>query len=57
MNGPRRANLLLMCDTERAIFDAIQSVENMGADPLLTDAVVLLQQARDKVGDFVDSQS
>lgn len=40
---------------ERAIHDAVQVVEAMGADPRLTDAVVLLQAARDSVADYMDS--
>lgn len=32
------------------------AVEETGCDPLLTDAVNLLQQARDRVADYVDRQ-
>jgi hypothetical protein len=31
-------------------------VEEAGADPLLTDAIILLTEARNKVGDYVDRQ-
>ncbi len=51
---PRRACLDRLTPAERAIFDAMQAVEAMAADPQLTDAVVLLQQARDRVADYVD---
>lgn len=51
---PRRQCLYLMTPAELAIYNAVQAVEEVGADPLLTDAVVLLQQARDKVADYVD---
>lgn len=52
---PRRIRLDLLTPAEKAIYDAVQEVEKVGADPLLTDAVVLLQQARDKVADYVDA--
>lgn len=32
------------------------AVEAMGADPALTDAVVLLEKAKNRVADFVDAQ-
>lgn len=51
---PRRLCLYLMTPAELAIYNAVQVVEEVGADPLLTDAVVLLQQARDKVADYID---
>lgn len=53
----RRANINRMTPAERAIYDAMCAVEAVGADPLLTDAVVLLQQARDKVGDYVEHEA
>lgn len=52
---PRRIRLDLLTPAERAIYDAVQAVEAAGCHPLLTDAVVLLQQAREKVADFVDA--
>jgi hypothetical protein len=51
---PRRIQIDKFCPAEKAIYDAMAAVEDMAADPRLTDAVVLLQQARDKVADFVD---
>jgi hypothetical protein len=55
MDGvPRRARLDHLTLAETAIYNAIQSVESMGADVRLTNAVVLLQRARDQVADFVD---
>jgi hypothetical protein len=56
MNVPRRSQLNLNTPAELAIRDAMIAVEEAGAHPLLTDAVNLLQQARDKVADFVDSE-
>jgi hypothetical protein len=54
-NGfPRRMCLNLMTPAELSIFNAMQEVEKAGAHPLLTDAVILLGQARDKVADFVE---
>lgn len=53
---PRRNRLYEMTCAERAIWDAVQAVEEVGADPLLTDAVILLQQAREKVADYVDKE-
>lgn len=52
---PRRIRLDLMTPAELAIHNAMAAVENLPADPLLTEAVILLGQARDKVADFVDS--
>ncbi len=54
---PRRICLDRMTPAEVAIHDAIQAVEAAGADPLLTDAVMLLLAAKDKVADYVDARS
>lgn len=51
---PRRCRLDLMVPAETAITDAIEEVELMSAHPLLTEAIILLQQAREKVADYVD---
>lgn len=51
---PRRARLDQFTPAEKAIYDAVQAIEAMAADVRLTDAVVLLQAARDSVADFVD---
>lgn len=51
---PRRIDTLRWTPAERAIHDAVQVVEQAGAHPLLTDAVILLGQAQSKVADFVD---
>lgn len=51
---PRRAQLEKLTPAERAIYDAVQVVESMPADVRLTDAVILLQAARDSVADFID---
>lgn len=51
---PRRNRLDLCTPAELAIRAAVEAVEAAGAHPLLTDAVILLQQAREKVADFVE---
>lgn len=51
---PRRVCIDQLTPAEFAIWAATQQVEAAGAHPLLTDAVVLLQQAREKVADWVD---
>jgi 3-oxoacyl-[acyl-carrier-protein] synthase III len=51
---PRRCRIDLNTPAELAIRAAMEAVEMAGADPLLTDAVILLDQAREKVADFVD---
>jgi len=53
---PRRIDLFRLTPAELAIRNAVLAVEEMPADPLLTDAVVLLQKAKDKVADFVDKE-
>ena len=54
---PRRAYVQKQVPAERAIQAAIDAVESLGADVLLTEAVTLLGRAKDKVGDFIDSVS
>ena len=54
LNIPRRIRIDKMCRAELAIRDAIMAVEDMEADVRLTEAVVLLSKAKDKVADFVD---
>ena len=51
---PRRIRIDLFSEAEKAIYDATWVVERAGAHPHLTDAVVLLQKAREAVADFVD---
>jgi hypothetical protein len=50
----RRIQIDKLTPAERAIYDAMVAVEGLPPDVRLTDAVVLLQQARDKVADYVD---
>ena len=51
---PRRSRLDHNTDAELAIRAAVDAVERIGADVRLTDAVVLLQEAREAVADYVD---
>jgi hypothetical protein len=52
---PRRIRLDLNTPAELAIRAAVDAVEALPADVRLTDAVVLLSQARERVADFVDN--
>lgn len=54
MNIPRRNRMDQWTPAERAIYDAVQAVEDMPADVRLTDAVRLLDDAQNKVADYVD---
>lgn len=56
MTIPRRIDINRMSLAELAIRNAIVVVEEAGADPLLTDAVVLLGEAKEKVADWVDRE-
>lgn len=51
---PRRNKMYEWTPAEKAIHEAVEVVEAAGAHPLLTEAVLLLQQAREKVADFVE---
>jgi hypothetical protein len=50
----RRCRIDLATPAELKIQEAMESVENAGCHPLLTDAVILLDQALNKVADFVE---
>lgn len=54
---PRRCRVDLMHPAELAIRNAVLAVEEIGCDVRLTEAVILLQEARDKVADYVDAKS
>jgi hypothetical protein len=53
---PRRNRLDLNTPAEKAIYDAVQEVEKVGADPKLTDVVLLLSKAKDLLSDYVDGK-
>ncbi len=50
----RRIRIDLYTPAELAIHEAIYAVERAGCHSLLTDAVNLLVQAKEKVADFVE---
>lgn len=52
---PRRCRIDLATTPEKAIRDALAAVESAGASTNLTDAVVLLNQALEKVADHVEA--
>ena len=57
-NGvPRRMRLDLLTPNELLVYNVGQEVEKMGADVLLTDAVILLQQVREKLADYVEAKN
>jgi hypothetical protein len=53
-DAPRRIRLDLNTPAELSIRNAIIAVEDDGCDPLLTEAIVLLGYALEKVSDFAD---
>lgn len=54
---PRRNILGLNTAAELNIRKAMLAVENLGADPVLTDVVNLLGQAKNKLADWVDQEN
>ena len=53
---PRRIDMRRWIPAERGIYDAMQAVEAMAPDVLLTQAVILLGKARECVADYVDRE-
>ena len=53
---PTRAATEYWSAAERAIQDAANVVERSGGSPALTDAVMLLAKARDRVADHMEGQ-
>jgi len=53
---PRRARMDQWTPAEKAIQAAIDVVESMPADGRLTDAVIFLGKARERVADYVDGE-
>ena len=51
---PRRIRIDLMVPAELAIREALLAVEKMPADTRLTEAVILLSKAQNRVADYVD---
>jgi len=54
MNILRRNDLSLNSTAELAIYNAINEVEKLGADVQLTKVVMLLSEAKNVLGDFID---
>jgi hypothetical protein len=54
MGFPRANMLNEMLPSELAIHRAMQEIEKLPPDERLTEAVTLLQKAKDLVSDFVD---
>lgn len=54
---PTRADMQHWTPGEKAIWDAVQVIERMGGSPALTDAVILLQRARNRVADHVEGET
>lgn len=52
----RRVRLDLNTQAEIAIREAVTEVEKVGASPLLTDAIILLDKARNLVADYIDQE-
>ena|SRR5579864_2518013 len=52
---PRRVDILRITPAEQAIRAAVIAVENLPADTRLTEAVMLLMEAREYVADYVDN--
>lgn len=53
---PRRIRMDLWTPAEKAIHNALQEVEKIGADVKLTNAGAKLLEAQRLVADFVDSK-
>lgn len=54
---PRRCYVDLYIEEERNIQKMVNAVEDLGAHPILTDVVVMLGQAKDRLADWVDIQN
>jgi len=52
----RRVRLDLNTEAELSIRDSVNKVELLGASPLLTDAIILLDKARNLVADYIDQK-
>lgn len=55
-NIPRRARIDLNTDAELSIREAMNKVEEIGADVKLTDAVIKLQEAFNLIADYEDER-
>lgn len=55
ITAPRRSMLNLNTKEEIQIYYVMLAIEKLPADPLLTDCVTLLGQAKNKLSDWVDA--
>jgi hypothetical protein len=53
---PRRCDISLLTTQELMIGNAVGAVEYMGAHPILTDVVVLLNQAKGRLADWLEME-
>lgn len=56
MNIPRRICVEFMTTEEKELLEMVGKIEILGAHSLLTDVVILLGDARQKLADWVDQQ-
>ena len=56
MQIPRRNYLDLQEPAESAIYNAMTEIEAIGADVKLTEAITLLQKAKELVSDYIDEK-
>jgi hypothetical protein len=54
---PRRIRLDLNTPAELAVRNAVNEVEKLPADTRLTEAILLLDQAREKIADYIDAKA
>lgn len=52
----RRFREDLQTDEEKQITEVVKAVEKLGADVLLTEVIVKLQEAKNLLADYVDSK-
>ena len=57
MDIPRRIRIDKLIPAETAVREATLAVEDLPAHPLLTEAVILLEQARHKIADWYDGHA
>lgn len=50
----RRCDLTRMSKAELLLHEAVQEIEKMGADPLLTTAITCLSDAKEQVAHFIE---
>lgn len=56
MKVHRRQVMAYLTPEELYLLSLVESVEKLGAHPLLTDTVVLLGQAREKLADWFEQE-